>query len=206
MLLRKEKSCLCWETKCDLLVIQPVDWKLHQLPNSGNYTDCPTLETTPTARRWKLHQLPNPGNYTDCPTLETPQTAQPWKLHWLPNPRNYIDCPTLETTLTAQPWKLHRLPEPGYCWNLFLQEIPFRSSKGEFGNYYTECNIWVPFSCTAQDPSFLGRGAVSMGKWFLLLWRVMVMSYSGLISPRKMDCMTLNVMALISLKTSRTAE
>jgi len=32
------------------------------------------------------------------------------------------------------------------------------------------------------------------------------MSYSELISPRKMDCMTLNIMAIISLKTSRSAE
>jgi hypothetical protein len=34
----------------------------------------------------------------------------------------------------------------------------------------------------------------------------LVMSYSGLIIPRKMECMTLVIMALISLKTSRTAE
>jgi len=134
------------------------------------------------------------------------QTAWPSKLHRLPDPGNYTDYLTREATQTTWPGKLHRLPDPGSCWSLFLQEISFRSSKGEIGNNYTVCKIWCSCSGTAQDSSLLGWGAVSLGKWFLLLWRVMVMSYSGLINPRKMDCMTLNIMALISLKTSRTAE
>jgi len=98
------------------------------LPNPGNYTNCPTLETTQNAQTWKLHRLPNPGNYTDCPTLETTQTVQTPKLHRLPKPGNYTDCPILETTPAAQPWKLHRLPNPGNytdCLNLGPAKINF---------------------------------------------------------------------------------
>jgi hypothetical protein len=39
----RKTSCLCWESKCDLSVIQPVDWKLHWLSHHGYYTDCLTL-------------------------------------------------------------------------------------------------------------------------------------------------------------------
>jgi hypothetical protein len=133
----------------------------------------------------------NCDSMVDC-RLETTQTVLPWRLHILPDPRNYTDCLTLETKQTARPWKLHRLPDRGSCWSLFLQEIPFRSSKGEVGNKYTECKIGGSCSGTAEDSILLEWGTVSLGTWFLLLWRVMVRSYSGLISPRKMDCMTLN--------------
>jgi hypothetical protein len=204
--IERKTSCLCWESNCDLTGIQPVGWKLHRLTDPGNYTDCPTLETTQTAWPWKLHRLPYHGNYTDCPTLETTQTTLPWKLHRLPYPANYPDYPTLETTQTARSWKLHRLPDPGSCWSLFLQEIPFRSSKGEIGNNYTECKIGGSCISTAEDSILLGWGTVLLGTWLLLLRWVMVRLYAGLTSPRKIDCITLNIMALTSLKTTRTGQ
>lgn len=89
--------------------------------------------------------------------------------------------------LVIQPsaWTPHRLPDPGSYWSLFLQEIPFRSSKGEIGNKYTACKIWGSCSGTAQESSLLGWGSVSLSKWVLLFWRVMMMSCSGLIVKEK---------------------
>jgi hypothetical protein len=73
---------LCWESKCDLSVIEPVDWKQHRLPHPGNYTNRLTRKTTQTAQPWKLHTPPDPENYTDCPILKTTQTLGPAEVYF----------------------------------------------------------------------------------------------------------------------------